>query len=147
MGSRMLILRTLLLLICAFHVVVGVGVNVSPEFPKIMATYYGATGVEWTGQFVYMLRPLGAFMFVMGLLAAVAAMNPIKHRAICYGFSALFFIRGLQRIAFQDDIQAAFGIAPGRNTINMAFFIGLGVVLLIFHALAAMQSRKAARSK
>lgn len=143
MGSRTLVLRVLLLLICAFHVVVGLGLNVSPEFPKMMAKYYGAAEVDWTVQFVYILRPLGAFMFVLGTLAAVAATNPLKHRGICFGFAALFIIRGFQRIVFQEEIQTAFGIGAGRNSINMIFFIGLGIVLLVFYFLAAMEGRKA----
>lgn len=142
MSSGMWILRVFLVLICAFHVIVGVGLNVSPEFPKSMATYYGAAEVDWTPQFVYILRPLGAFMLVLGLLAAVAVGDPLKHRAICYGFAALFIIRGLQRLVFQADIQAAFGIGPGRNLANMIFFVGMGTVLLVLHCYVAAQNRK-----
>lgn len=142
MNRSMWVLRVFLALICAFHVIVGLGVNVWPEFPKLMAGYYGAAEVDWTPQFVYMLRPLGAFMFVLGLLAAVAAMNPLKHRAICYGFSVLFFLRALQRIVFQADIETAFGIGPVRNYVNAAFFLGMALALLGLHLYVAIQSRK-----
>jgi len=27
--------------VCAFHVIVGIGLNVSPAFPQAMAGYYG----------------------------------------------------------------------------------------------------------
>lgn len=143
MNRSLWVLRVFLAMICAFHIVVGLGLNLWPEFPKLMASYYGAAQVDWTPQFVYILRPLGAFMFVLGLLAILAVMNPLKHRGICYGFAVLFVMRALQRIVFQADIEAAFGIGALRNYGNAAFFVGMALVLLGLHFLASVQARKA----
>ena len=143
MNRSLWVLRVFLALICAFHIVVGLGLNLWPEFPKLMATYYGAAEGEWTPHFVYILRPLGAFMFVLGLLAVFAVLNPLKYGAICYGFSALFLIRALQRIVFQAGIETAFGIGAWRNYGNAAFFVGMALVLLGLHFFAAVQARKA----
>jgi len=45
----------------------GHRLNVSPAFPQAMA---GTTGtVHWTPDFLYIIKPLGAFMLVMGVLA------------------------------------------------------------------------------
>jgi hypothetical protein len=36
-------LQLLLLLIGVFNAILGVGLNVSPDFPQLVARYYGAT--------------------------------------------------------------------------------------------------------
>ena len=91
-GVSLRLLQVYLWLICAFHVTIGVGVNCSRSFIETVAGYYGAS-VELTPQFLTILRPLGAFMFILGGLAAVAALEPIRYRAVGYGFAALFVLR------------------------------------------------------
>jgi hypothetical protein len=121
-------LQIYLWIICAFHVVIGLGVNLSGSFVEIMADCYGAK-VDLTPQFVNILHPLGAFMFIMGVLAAVAARDPLRYRPIVYGFAALFLIRSLQRLVFKRDVEQAFQIAPARNLLNMAFFLAMAISL------------------
>ena len=125
------LLRLMLLGVCLAHLGIGLGINFCPDFPKILAPLYGVTQVEWSPQFLYILRPIGAYMVVMGLLAAVAMVDPRKHSAIIYGIALLLVLRGIQRIVFQADIMQAFGIEAFQNTINACFFAGLGVVLFL----------------
>lgn len=128
------LLQFLLWSICAYHLGVGFGLNVSaPGFLQFMAAYYGAQ-VDWTAQFLYILKPLGAYMLVMGGLAAAAALKPLANRAIVYGFAALFILRALQRVIFAGELIDAFGIPPARNIGNVIFFLGLAAVLLgLYH--------------
>ena len=116
--------------VCAFHVIVGIGLNVSPAFPKAMAEYYGAT-VAWTPEFLYIIKPLGAFMLVMGVLAAVAATDPLKNTPIIYGFVLLFVLRTLQRVIHQGELFYIFGITTRHNVGNMVFFAGLALSLYL----------------
>lgn len=128
-GNALRLLQIYLWLICAFHVVIGVGVNLSRDFIATAAAGYGAE-VDLTPQFVTILHPLGAFMFILGVMAAAAAVNPLRYRAVVYGFAVLFLIRAGQRIVFQQDLEQAFHIAPARNWFNMGFFNLLGLSLL-----------------
>jgi hypothetical protein len=128
-------LRLFMWFICAFHILVGLSLNV-PLIPvEVMARYYGAT-VDWTPQFVYILKPLGAFMFVLGGLAAAAARKPLSHTAIVYAFVALFALRALQRLIFQQELQAAFSIASARNLGSMVLFFGLSLALFAVYRAA-----------
>lgn len=131
-------------MVCTFHVVVGVGLNFSSGFPRLMAEYYGAT-VDWTPQFTYILKPLGAFMFVLGLLAAAAARDPLRYRLAAYLFATLFTIRGLQRVVFRREILDAFSISPARNMGNAVFFLALAATLLGLHFWVQRNSSVAAR--
>jgi hypothetical protein len=137
MNSRVLgVLKIFLWLIAAFHLIVGLGLNVSADFPQVMADYYGAQ-VNWTPEFLYIVKPIGAFMFALGVMAAYAARDPLNHVSTIYGFVVLFAFRGLQRLIFQGEIETAVQIASGRNTGNAIFFLLMAVALVVLLRLAA----------
>jgi hypothetical protein len=116
--------------ICASHMVIGLGVNLSKPFMERTADLYGAKA-DFTPQFLAILHPLGAFMIVLGLLAAVAASDPMRYRAVVYCFVVLFLIRTLQRIAFKQDIEQAFQIDPLRNLLTAGFFLAMAISLAV----------------
>lgn len=120
---------------CVFHVIVGLGLNLSPNFPQAMASYYGAE-VNFTPAFLYILKPVGAFMLAVGFMAGAAARDPLGNKAIIYGLVLLFVARGLQRIVFQEEIANAVAIATSRNLVNAVFFLLLAVVLAVLFHLA-----------
>jgi hypothetical protein len=112
------------------HIIIGGGIMISPEFQRAMAGVYGAE-VDWTGQFIYILRPLGAFMLVLGLLLAAAALDPWKHRLIVYGLCGVLFLRVLQRIALREDIQNAFHIGTAQDLGMAGFFLVEAIAILV----------------
>jgi hypothetical protein len=127
-------LQAYLWFIAAFHLAVGLGVSLSPEFAQAVARGYGAT-VNWTPQFVTILKPLGAFMIILGVVATFAARDPVRYAGVVYGFIALFALRALQRLVFAGDITQAFDIAPGRNMANVIIFVGQSALLFaLWHA-------------
>ncbi len=130
------LLQLLLLLICASHVALGLGINLVHSFPEMAATWYGAKEIDWTPQFTYILRPVGAYMVVMGMLTAVALMNPRKHTIIVFALATLLLIRAAQRLVFQEEIAAAFDIGTARNVTNAIFFGALGAGLFVLRILA-----------
>lgn len=135
MNTKMIgLLKAFLWVIAAFHLIVGIGLNVWSEFPQVMAAYYGAT-VDWTPAFLYIVKPVGAFMIALGVMAVAAARDPLGHCTVVYGFVVLFVLRGLQRIVFQEEIANAVGIAADRNIINAIVFLVMAAALfLLFRA-------------
>jgi hypothetical protein len=127
-STSLRVLKGYLWFIAAFHLVVGLAVNVSPALTRSIAAAYGAT-VDWTPQFVYILHPLGAFMIALGLMAVAAARDPHRYEWVVLGFVALFAIRALHRIIFADVLSSAFSIAPSRNMLNMVLFVILATLL------------------
>ena len=118
--------------VCAFHVLVGLSLNVDLGLREwVGGTLYNAQ-VDWSdGQFVYILKPLGAFMVALGIMAAIAARDPLRNRSIIVGFAVLFTLRGLQRLLFMDEIQRVFSIAPSRSLLQMAVMWALAIALLL----------------
>jgi hypothetical protein len=138
------LLRIYLWIICIFHVMTGLGTNCSKPFVATMADWYGAK-VDLTPQFLTLLHPLGAFMFILGVLAAVAASDPLRYRPIVYCFAALFLIRSLQRILFRNELESAFQIDPLRNLLSMGLFLAMAVGLAVLQRLAEARPVMAAR--
>jgi hypothetical protein len=124
------LLQALLCFVCAAHLVIGLGVNLAPGFPPIMAGIYGAT-VDWTPQFTYILKPLGAFMLTVGLLAGLAATDPVRYSAVVYAVAVLFVIRSAQRLVFADESMRAFGITLARDVVVASLFLALALVLVV----------------
>ena len=133
-ASTLTLLKCLLWSVCAFHIIVGAGLNLAPGLAPFMARVDGAE-VNWTPEFSYIIKPLGAFMFVLGIAAAAAAMQPRKYRVVTYSFVALFVIRASQRFIFSEEIQSTFAITAGRNLGNIAFFVALAVALVVLDRL------------
>lgn len=123
-------LKVYLWFIAIFHLFVGLAVNLSDSFTKLIAAGYGAT-VDWTPQFSYILHPLGAFMIVLGIIAAVAARDPERYEAVVLGFVILFAIRALHRLIFADALLSAFGISKSRSMANLAIFAGQAILLFL----------------
>lgn len=128
-------LRMFLWFSCAFHLIVGIGLNLSSAFPQLMAGYYGAA-VEFTPPFLYIMKPLGAFMIMVGLVVMAAARDPLGNAAIVYALVALLAIRGLQRFIFHDTIVSDLAIESSRNVVNGIVFLLLAAIFAALFLLA-----------
>jgi hypothetical protein len=134
-SKTVVVLQVLLLLIGIFNATLGIGLNVSPGFPHLVEQYYGAT-VEFTPALLYLVKPIGAFMLTVGIMAIAAARDPLRHSAIVYGLVLLFVVRGFQRFVFQDEIARSVGIEASRNIGNGIFFLLLGVALFVLYRMS-----------
>jgi hypothetical protein len=133
-GTALRLLKAYLWFVAVFHLFVGLAVNFSPELTQAIAASYGAR-VDWTPQFVYILKPLGAFMIALGMLAGVAARDPIRYSAAVLVFVGLFVLRALHRVIFGDLATEAFGIDAGRNTTNLIIMLAQAALLYgLWHA-------------
>ena len=117
---------------CAFHVLVGLSLNVDLGLKEwVGGTLYNAQ-VDWSdGQFAYIMKPLGAFMIALGVMAAMAARDPLGNRPIIIGFAVLFTMRGLQRLLFMNEIESVFAIPSSRSMVQMVVMLSLAVALVL----------------
>lgn len=134
MAKSLNLLKLVLWGVCAFHLIVGAGLNLSSAMAPMMAKMYGAE-VNWNPELSYIIKPLGAFMIALGVAAAGAALNPLKYRVIIYSFVTLFVLRAVQRLIFAEEIHETFAIANGRNLGNMVFFFALAAALIVLDVL------------
>jgi len=137
------VLKGYLWFIAAFHLFVGIAINVSQRATEAIARGYGAR-VDWTPQFVYILHPLGAFMIALGLVAIAAAREPLRYSGVVLGFVILFAIRALHRVVYGDVLANVFSIAPRRNTANLVIMAGQAVLLFLLWRAARTAEPRAA---
>src|SRR6185503_4870305 len=113
-NTALTLLKVALWITCAFHILVGLSLNLDIGLKEWVGSSLYSAQVDWSQpQFVYILKPLGAFMFILGLMAAIAARNPLPNKLIVYGFALLWLVRSLQRIIFWQEIENAFAIPTG----------------------------------
>lgn len=129
------LLQGLLWFVCLGHVVIGSGAFASADFQRNLAPLYGAE-VVWTEQLTYTLRMLGAFMLVLGLLAGVAALDPLRWRPIVYGLSGVMTLRFVQRVLFYREAVEGFHLNPTWYFTLGGFFLALAFALLVLLQLA-----------
>ena len=117
---------------CAFHVLVGLSLNVDLGLREWVGSSLYNAQVDWSdGQFAYIMKPLGAFMIALGVMAAMAARDPLGNRAIIIGFVVLFTMRGLQRLLFMNEIESVFAIPSSRSLVQMVVMLSLALGLLL----------------
>jgi hypothetical protein len=130
-NTALTLLKAALWITCAFHILVGLSLNLDLGLKEwVGAGLYNAQ-VDWSQpQFVYILKPLGAFMFILGVMAAIAARDPLRNKLLVYGFALLWLIRSSQRLIFWQEIQNAFTI-PASSMLSGLIFVFLSGVLLV----------------
>jgi len=131
-SSNVAWLSRFLWIVCAFHVLVGLSLNVDLGLKEwVGGTLYNAQ-VDWSdGQFAYIMKPLGAFMIALGVMAAMAARDPLGNRPIILGFAVLFTMRGLQRLFFMNEIESVFAIPSSRSLLQMVVMLSLALALVL----------------
>ncbi len=134
MNSNVAWLSRFLWIVCAFHILVGLSLNVDIGLREWVGSSLYNAQVDWSdGQFAYIMKPLGAFMIALGIMAAFAARNPLGNRPIIIGFAILFTMRGLQRLLYMREVESVFAIPSSRSMIQMVVMLALalGLVLLL----------------
>ena len=125
------ILKALLWLVCITHVLSGIAGISSPGIAgEVARRFYGAA-LELTPVSSHLLRIIGAYMLVVGILGAVAAWDPDRNRPIITTLAVLLLIRVLQRAFHAGEIHQTFGISYGRIWFQGVYFTAIAVALLV----------------
>jgi len=102
----------------------------SVSFQKLAVASYGAA-LPWEVRDIYFVRIIGSFAFVLGYLAAMAAVDPLKYKIVVIGFVEFFMLRNLNRHLYSQELYSGFGVSPLVNDLTTVFF-GAQAVLLGF---------------
>ena len=131
-------LKVLLWFIAAYQFACGFLLLMTPGFAQLVVGWYGAS-VNWTDQFTFILKPLGAYMLMTGLIAASGARANVPHPTITTALAILFAINALYRILRFQVIQQTFGIASWHLIGQIVVLLGLALGLTLLSR-AAVQA-------
>lgn len=131
MGKSYTVLKVFLVMFCLSNIILGgMGLIGGDWAAKAASVFYGAA-VDVTPQLNHVIRMLGAFVFTLGVLSGLAALDPVRNKTIIDGIILLLFIRVLQRVFLGQQIFEAFNISSGRNWLNIAFFFILALIFFM----------------
>ncbi|MCP4413745.1 MAG: hypothetical protein GY808_14390 [Gammaproteobacteria bacterium] len=123
-------------LIAVYHIFIGVAATLTPEgAAQVAPVMYGISldvFAPMKSEYIIIIRYMGAFAITLGVLMAVAAWNPQKHRTIIFGGAIFFLIRILDRILGADTLVALFNTSSTQNILYMLFMASIVFILGAF---------------
>jgi hypothetical protein len=123
--------RVLLWLIAVYHLVAGVVATFCQEAAVRLGGLMFGVRITMDGQAELLVRYLGAFGIAFGVLAALAALQPARNRAIIYGAVVYFAVRAIDRILFAS-LLAHYHVGPVPNSVRIVVIVALAAGLLWF---------------
>ena len=131
-------LKGLLWLIAIHQFVVGALLLVTPELARMVVGWSGAD-MPLSDQFVFILKPLGAYMLMTGVIASGAARAQVPHPSIVSALAILLGLHVLYRVANFQLVQTTFGIPQGLLVAQILILSALALALT-FLSRAAMRA-------
>lgn len=121
-------LKGLLWFIAAYQFVVGALLMLTPDLSQLVVGLYGSN-VEVTPQFAFILKPLGAYMLMTGLIAAGTARANVPHPSIVMALVVLFVMNVLYRLGTFQYVQDTFGIPRWHLLGQIAVLSAIAIAL------------------
>jgi len=123
--------RIILWVIAAYHLAAGLVATFFKEQAATLAGLMFGVAITMDGQTELLVRYLGAFGIALGVLAALAALNPVRNQAIIYGLVVYFFMRAFDRIVFAS-LLAQHHVGPMPNGGRAVVIVAFAAALLWF---------------
>lgn len=131
-------LKGLLWFIAVYQFVVGALLMLTPNMSQLVVGLYGS-GMDVTPQFAFILKPLGAYMIMTGMIAAATARAAVPHPSIVVALSALFGLNVLYRLFTFQYVSATFGI-PTWHLVGQIIILSVLCLSLAFLSRGAMRA-------
>jgi hypothetical protein len=129
--SKRFALQLVLVAICVYHLVLGGCAFLSEDLAVWLADALFSVRVEPTPQVNYLVKLLGIYAILFGLLAATAARAPERHPALLNLVIVLYILRVLNKLVFADLFVRAFNAPPARTWIDIAMLVAFGLAVAL----------------
>ena len=130
--SRQAALRALLWLIALYHILFGAAAFLSASMAERLASSVFGIRLVMEPAMAYVVKVLGTYAITFGVMAAVAARDPVRHRPLLHVIVLLYALRVVTKLVFKAQYAAGLQVADGRIWTEAALLLGfaLGVFLL-----------------
>jgi hypothetical protein len=136
--SALRALKALLWFIAVYQFAFGALLLLTPDLSQLAVGWYGSD-VQVTDQFAFILKPLGAYMLMTGVIASGAARAQVPHPSIVAALALLFALNVIYRIGHFEYVQTTFGIPRWHLIAQMIILATLGLSLWLLSR-AAMRA-------
>lgn len=127
------LLRMLLGFASGYHILLGLAVMLfKPHAPELARMFF-KFNLPPTPEVLWMLNPFSAYLLAFGLMLAVAARDPVRHRPVVFAAVALFLLRALQRGLFLASAppELAAVASPVQGFFHLAVVTIMGIAMLV----------------
>ncbi|MCH7850900.1 MAG: hypothetical protein IH845_04630 [Nanoarchaeota archaeon] len=129
-GYYLLIMKFILWDMALYHLLLGfVGLIYNTELEEISSLIFNLS-LKITPETLWLIKPLAAYVFVFGIMMAIAAYDPMKFRPIIYAGLAILLIRFVQYIDFIFNASNSAASNPFQPIALMLVVIFTGFVFL-----------------
>ena len=127
-----LVLRVLLWFIAVYHAVAGVAATFFQDAAVDIAGLLFGVKITMDPQTSLLVRYLGAFGIAFGLMAALSALEPERHKGFIYGAVIYFIVRAFDRVAFAGLLaEHSVGFMPNWGRIVVILLFAAGLLLFL----------------
>lgn len=133
-------LKVVLAMICIYHVVLGLATFVSGDLTvKLAKTIFGLN-LEMTPQMSYIVQLLGVYAIVFGVVAGMAALDPLKHPVLLNVIVLLYALRIMNKLLSMNQFQQAFGASMTKVWTDIVLLAAFGVAVVALRPGRSMSS-------
>jgi hypothetical protein len=129
--NKRLALQLVLWSICIYHIVLGACGFLSEDLAVRLADLLYGMKVDPTPQLSYMVKLLGIYAVLFGLLVATAALAPERHSTLLNLIIVLYGLRILNRMVYSRLYAQAFAVTPTRFWVETALLLAFGLAVAL----------------
>jgi hypothetical protein len=129
--SSYVLLRVVLALASIPPLLFGLGATISGKYAARYAAVLSRASVTLTPQLNYLLKPLGLYVMMFGVLMGYAMVYPSESSPIIAWGAAVLFLRAIQRLVITRELQKLFNIPLRLNLLHCAYLFLLALTLIL----------------
>jgi hypothetical protein len=129
--SSYVLLRVVLAVASIPPLLFGLGATISGKYAARYAAVLSRASVRLTPELNYLLKPLGLYVMMFGVLMGYAMIFPAESSSIITWGAAVLFLRAIQRIVISRELQKLFNIPVGLNLLHCAYLFLLALTLVL----------------
>ncbi len=137
-------IQILLWIIALYHLTLGFLLVYSGELSIRAAEAFWGWRITGSPELGIVGGILGCYGIAFGLMMAVAARDPVRHRPLMTIGIVLIALRLLQRAASAEGVMEVFEVSSGRYWAGFVFVVVMGALLTGARLLVERDARKAA---
>lgn len=123
-------LKVVLVMICIYHVALGLATFVSGDLTVKLAKAIFGLNLEMTPQMSYIVQLLGVYAIAFGLVAGLAAADPLKHPVLLNVIVVLYALRVVNKLISMNQFQQAFGASMAKVWTDIVLLAAFGVAVV-----------------
>lgn len=135
------ILRCLLVITAIFPIFYGICGMLSSQLIANISQALSGAQIQVTPEMSYLIKPLGAYIFMVGILCLYCAKQPKQNLACIVWIALLLLLRAGQRALLTPELFKLFQIPYWKN-LGHSLYLALLAGSLLFFALRIRSKRK-----